>query len=845
MHRITFYLHWLLGLIAGTLLMVIGASGAVLTFEDQILDLLNPGVRVVAPSGRVSLSPPELLERLQQNLQGNGKAIGNLMVYAEPGRSARVMLQAARGARPEVVYADPYSGAVLGSAAGQSFFEWTERLHRFLLLPREAGRIVGGILSSSLLLLLFSGIYLRWPGRATSLREWLSFNPRLRGRPLLWSVHAVVATWVIPVWLILAGTGIYWAFDGVRSVVDGLAGVQRQMRPRQPPPEKRQAAEEVDLRAAWEGFAAQAGAWSNVRLSPPRSPTESIEFAWLPQDAAHERAMNRMRVGVDGSVQKDERFATQSAGRRALAAIYPLHMGRYFGLPGQLLVLLASLALPLLGVTGWWLYLQRRRQAGQTRREKMALAGDQPEPDAAAPAVLIAYASQTGRAEGLALRTARSLQQAGHRIVLRSLAQMSPLELAGYPQALFVVSTYGDGQAPDAARGFARALGSAGQRLDRLSYAVLALGNRQYPNFCGFGRFLHERLQQLGAVPQAGLQTVCESQTDAYREWFDSLQRLGVDIETVDQEAAQEDAGWISCVLGDRELLNPGSQGAPLYGVSLHAREGEALPHWAPGALLEVRPRHPLAVVQAWAAKHGLDTAEEVEIDGRRDTLLNVLACRKLPDELEAGASMQYRQLPPLAPRRYSVASISEDASLQLIVRQYVYDEGLGLASGWLTEHCPVGDEIPVRLLANPSFGVSTAALPCLFVGAGSGLAGLRGLLRERIRLGLGQNWLVLGERNAQYDTLCAAELDAYCEAGLLEVNRVFSRDATPPAYVQDSLREHAGKLRQLVAAGGFIHVCGSRHGMGEGVDEALREILGYACVDELAANGQYRRDVY
>lgn len=842
MRRLTFHLHWLVGLIAGTLLMVIGASGAALAFEDEILDWLNPGVRVLARAGQAGLTLPELLPALQENL--GDRRIANVTVYAEPQRSVRVMLQAAPGGRPGVVYADPHSGRILGAARGQAFFDWTERLHRFLLLPREAGRVAAGILSGSLLLLVLSGIYLRWPARVGSLREWLGVNLRLRGRPLLWNLHAVVATWAVPVWLILAGTGIYWAFDGVRSVVDGWAGVQRQVRPRQGPGGQHDTGG-VDLRGAWDGFASRAGAWNMVRLSPPGASAKSVEIVWLPPDAAHERALNRMQIGLDGQIRKDERFVAQSPGKRGLAAIYPLHMGRYFGLPGRLAMAFGALALPLLGLTGWWLYLQRSLRASRTRRESDRLSAAPPEHATDGAPVLIAYASQTGHAESIALRTARCLQEAGRHIALRPLAQMSPPELAAYPQALFIVSTYGDGQAPDAARGFARALAGAGHGLQRLNYAVLALGNRQYPNFCGFGRFLHERLQQLGAAPQAAVHMVCESQANGYREWFASLRRFGAGMVDGQSEDDGINTEWMECILAGRKYLNPGSSGAPLYELNLPVRDGGVLPRWAPGALLEVRPRHAAAAVKAWGGRFGLKDEELVEINGGLVPLVEALAERRLPEEGGIDVIREIHRLPMLAPRRYSVASIVGDGSLQLIVRQHFRADKLGLASGWLTEHCPVGGEIAVRLLGNPSFGVTVEAVPCVFIGAGSGLAGLRGLLRERMRHRLGQNWLILGERHAQFDTLCAEEFDAFCAAGLLQVDRVFSRDVTPPAYVQDCLREHAIRLRQLVDAGGHLHVCGSRGGMGESVDEALREILGYTRVDDLATAGRYRRDVY
>ena len=72
-----------------------------------------------------------------------------------------------------------------------------------------------------------------------------------------------------------------------------------------------------------------------------------------------------------------------------------------------------------------------------------------------------------------------------------------------------------------------------------------------------------------------------------------------------------------------------------------------------------------------------------------------------------------------------------------------------------------------------------------------------------------------------------------------------FSRDHAPRIYVQDRLREHAGDLRRWVGEGAAIFVCGSLHGMAAGVDEALEAALGRATLDDLIAEGRYRRDVY
>ncbi|MFS2055593.1 PepSY domain-containing protein, partial [Variovorax sp. CT11-76] len=56
-----FQLHWLLGITAGSVLLVIGLSGAVLSFREELIDALNPGGRHVAVQTQEALAPPQLL----------------------------------------------------------------------------------------------------------------------------------------------------------------------------------------------------------------------------------------------------------------------------------------------------------------------------------------------------------------------------------------------------------------------------------------------------------------------------------------------------------------------------------------------------------------------------------------------------------------------------------------------------------------------------------------------------------------------------------------------------------------------------------------------------------------
>ena len=114
--------------------------------------------------------------------------------------------------------------------------------------------------------------------------------------------------------------------------------------------------------------------------------------------------------------------------------------------------------------------------------------------------IAVLYASQSGTAEGLARKLAKELKAQGHAPALSTLVGYTPAALAAESCALILASTYGDGDPPDGVQPFYEQLCLEHfPRMEKLSYAVFALGDRHYEQFCKFGSDLDVKLAALGA----------------------------------------------------------------------------------------------------------------------------------------------------------------------------------------------------------------------------------------------------------------------------------------------------------------------------------------------------------
>jgi sulfite reductase (NADPH) flavoprotein alpha-component len=880
-----FQIHWFLGITAGLVLSIMGVTGAIYSYEQQILKWINTDSYTVQAQSGPKLSPAELYQHFKQ--QNPEMQINSVSLDASPTGSSTVNIAKEGARRGYNMMVNPYTAEVLPEIKGREFFQFIQQLHRYLTIG-PVGKQITGACALMLIFFVLSGLYLRWPKRH-SVKQWLAVKPQLKGRNFIWDLHAVVGTWVVIFYLILACTGLYWSYDWWRNGMFKVLGVERPQPEMQQGQGGRGGAEQgrsagesrsesqrgsrgegagergpqsegqrenrgegrergVDdtllltaLNKSWAGFQNEFNdKYSTVTFNIPKKADGELKLSFTDVEVQHERARNNATYNYqDAAFTSVEMYEDKKLNEKIMSSMLPVHRGSFFGPIYQFFAMVASLLMPLFFVTGWMLYLKRRKQKKLTLAARQGATAIDIDPNA--KPWLIAYATQTGVSEQLAWRTATALQQAHQPATVKSVQQLTLADLQQAEQVLFIASTYGTGEAPDLASSFEKKIMSGQADLSHLHYAVLALGSKEYPDtFCSFGHRIDQWLKNNGAQQLFTTIEVDNASNEHIQQWNAALaQSTQLELQAMDIDKTFDH--W---TLVKREVLNPGSLGAPAFNLEFKP-EHEA--QWQAGDIAEIQPGNSAERIAQFLAAHQIPAGTVVASMQQR--IEDILWNRDLTQPIFPFISSEelLNQLPVLPTREYSIASIPSQQILRLVVRQQQDASGeLGLGSGWLTQYAALNAPIALRIRSNDSFHLVDDNRPIICIGNGTGIAGLMSLLHTRNRQDYNENWLIFGERQRAHDFFYQETLEAWLTVGTLKrLDLAFSRDQAEKVYVHHKLREQADELKTWVNNGAVIYVCGSIDGMASDVDQALIDILGESTVDQLRQDGRYRRDVY
>lgn len=524
--------------------------------------------------------------------------------------------------------------------------------------------------------------------------------------------------------------------------------------------------------------------------------------------------------------------------------------------------------------------------------------------------VTIAYGTETNNCKQLARTFKDRCGESGITADVVDLADLRIRKLTTLDCLVVITATHGDGDPPEPASDFYEALlAEDAPSLKRLRFAVLALGDSSYEQFCVTGQRIDQRLETLGGVRLVTRRDCDVDFEHSASEWMTELLRhLPRTGDNLQPGASVQAANTIE-EYGKNQPLRV--EVLANHNLSSQRRENPihhlvlALPNvefnLSPGDAIGVLPENPPELVAAILDGTGLSGDQPVTLDDSAMPLVEALRSYRdltipgrgflltwaelsedpgLGEIVDADAGLQrsylrrhqildiIRQSParpeaqvlvdalrPLQPRLYDVANslAAMDDELHLTVKAFQYPfrdrQEIGISSRFLLELQP-GDSLAVYPHRNARFHLpSDPQAPLILIAEGTGIAPYRAFLQAlSLRDSVPPCWLVFGEYRFEEDFLYQLDLQRALANGVLQqLDTVFYTDQ-PGRELASPLLDQAKQLAEWLEQGGHIYLGGEKSSLGHfesRLSTSLDERLGQGYWKALGKAKRIHRNVY
>lgn len=363
--KIIAWLHLWLGLAVGLIFTIAATTGAILVFEEELDPLLCHSLyyteRPLTPAQHM-LALDALVQ--QAALYAKGKHLHSLLIPADQNSQRTILFQTA-GTRLERTFIaiNPYTGHLEKTLAGnRHLFTVAEDLHRQLLMGK-VGKAITGVCCITYLIILLSGLVLWWPKNKKILQQRIKIKWNAKFKRLNWDLHAIGGFYTLPILLIIAFTGLTWSYkwfnDGIFFLFDGKgpqkAEISYHLSKDTPPGGA--------LQKAYTQTQQLLPYASEVTISLPEKNTPIIQISKEQANASVPNVVDRLLFDAHtGELLKKELYKNQTKGMKIRRLIFPIHTGSIYGFATKILAFSASLIGATLPITGFIIWLRRKKK---------------------------------------------------------------------------------------------------------------------------------------------------------------------------------------------------------------------------------------------------------------------------------------------------------------------------------------------------------------------------------------------------------------------------------------------------------------------------------------------------
>lgn len=367
MRKLSKILHQILSIVVGIFISIICFSGAMLIFENELTEWQNPHLYNVTPleSGARPLTSllPEILAT-----QPQGAEITYIDIKDNPSKSYRIDIDFGDD-ESKTVFVDQYTGKILGEMPDDiAFFTVMYRLHRFLLQSRPQGdgifwgkRIVG-ISTIIFVFIIITGIVVWVPRRGRSWGNRFKISVKHGWHRLWYDLHVAGGIYVALLLLVMALTGLTWAFPWYRTAFYGILAPEKNELSTTENNSLDIAANEPTDTTTLTQFAVWQRVYDAVkqRSNYVEVSISSDEVRARISDCGNRRASDYYEFDTaTGAITSVELYKNTSNNSKLRGWVYSLHTGSWGGFWVRLIYFIAAMFGATLPLTGYYLWIRR------------------------------------------------------------------------------------------------------------------------------------------------------------------------------------------------------------------------------------------------------------------------------------------------------------------------------------------------------------------------------------------------------------------------------------------------------------------------------------------------------
>lgn len=364
-NQFLFNLHLILSIIFAIPLLVVGVTGAILSYQHELEEIINLNAAKVEKTGEM-LSVEQILQSFSE--QTGVKQPARLVLPKNESEAIKIYAN-----NSDAYLVNPYTAQIIGKDYGVAFVRVAMSLHRNLGLALtgnktagEVGKQIVGASTVAMIVLVISGVWLHFTRLKRKFAEAVKPNFKLKKYALFHNLHTSFGVLSAAIYLIICLTGLMWSYRWYNGAVTGVF-VSEQNLPKETAqkdgaPAKAEGKKSAeykfsDVQKAYEIFRSSGIEYKEFSLMLAAG--DKINVRYYEPDAPNTARPKMTAVNVkDGKMAEQKQTEGITVGM-VKSTNYQLHTGYFFGIAGKILWSVVSLLMALFIFSGFYMTAKR------------------------------------------------------------------------------------------------------------------------------------------------------------------------------------------------------------------------------------------------------------------------------------------------------------------------------------------------------------------------------------------------------------------------------------------------------------------------------------------------------